>query len=80
IVVDLPTALFITAVQMDNGVVVGQFPNVGDEEEYFSLVLELDSPLTQCVNEAIATLAESGELESITEEWMSENAGVPVLE
>ena len=80
IVVDLPTALFITAVQMDNGVVVGQFPNVGDEEEYFSLVLELDSPLTQCVNEAIATLTESGELESITEEWMSENAGVPVLE
>ena len=80
IVVDLPTALFITAVQMDNGVVVGQFPNVGDEEEYFSLVLELDSPLTDCVNDAIATLAESGELESITEEWMSENAGVPVLE
>ncbi len=80
IVVDLPTALFITAVQMDEGVVVGQFPNVGDEEEYFSLVLELDSPLTECVNEAIATLTESGELESITEEWMSENAGVPVLE
>lgn len=80
IVVDLPTALFITAVQMDDGVVVGQFPNVGDEEEYFSLVLELDSPITDCVNEAIATLTESGELESITEEWMSENAGVPVLE
>jgi polar amino acid transport system substrate-binding protein len=80
IVVDLPTALFITALQMDEGVVVGQFPNVGDEEEYFSLVLELDSPITECVNEAIATLTESGELESITEEWMSENAGVPVLE
>ena len=80
IVVDLPTALFITAVQMEDGVVVGQFPNVGDEEEYFSLVLELDSPLTECVNQAIATLTESGELEAITEEWMSENAGVPVLE
>lgn len=80
IVVDLPTALFITAVQMDEGVVVGQFPTVGDEEEYFSLVLELDSPITECVNQALATLTESGELESITEEWMSENAGVPVLE
>jgi polar amino acid transport system substrate-binding protein len=80
IVVDLPTAFFITAVQMDNGVVVGQFPAVGDEQEYFSLVLELDSPLTDCVNEAIAALDESGELEEITTEWMSENAGAPVLE
>ena len=80
IVVDLPTAFFITAVQMENGVVVGQFPSVGDEEEYFSLVLEQDSPLTECVNAAIATLDESGELAAITEEWMSENAGAPVLE
>jgi len=80
IVVDLPTAFFITAVQMDDGVVVGQFPAVGDEEEYFSLVLEQDSPLTDCVNQAIAALDESGELEAITEEWMSENAGAPVLE
>ena len=80
IVVDLPTAFFITAVQMENGVVVGQFPNVGDEEEYFSLVLEQGSPLTDCVNGAIAALDESGDLASITEEWMSENAGAPVLE
>jgi polar amino acid transport system substrate-binding protein len=82
IVVDLPTAFFITAVQMDDGVIVGQFPNQGegDEQEHFSLVLELDSPLTDCVNEAIAALTESGELEAITEEWMSENAGAPVLE
>jgi len=80
IVVDLPTAFFITALQMENGTVVGQFPTVGDEEEYFSLVLELDSPLTDCVNQAIAALDESGELEAITTEWMSENAGAPVLE
>jgi polar amino acid transport system substrate-binding protein len=81
IVVDLPTAFFITAVQMENGVVVGQFPP--DEEqgqEYFSLVLEQDSPLTDCVNQAIGALADSGELEAITQEWMSENVDVPVLE
>ena len=80
IVVDLPTAFFITAVQMENGTIVGQFPPAGDEQEYFSLVLDQDSPLTDCVNEAIASLTESGELEAITQEWMSENAGAPVLE
>ena len=65
---------------MEDGVVVGQFPPSGDEQEHFSFVLELDSPLTDCVNDAIAALTESGELEAITTEWMSENAGAPVLE
>jgi polar amino acid transport system substrate-binding protein len=80
IVVDLPTAFFVTAVQMENGVIVGQFPPAGDEQEHFSLVLEQDSPLTDCVNQAIATLRDSGELDDITQEWMSDNAGAPVLE
>ena len=80
IVVDLPTAFFVTAVQMENGTIVGQFPDAGEEKEYFSLVLEQDSPLTDCVNEAIGSLTDSGDLEAITTEWMSENAGAPVLE
>ncbi len=79
IVVDLPTAFFITAVQMENGTIVGQFPAAGDEQEYFSLVLEKDSALTDCVNEAIADLADT-QLDEITQEWMSENAGAPILE
>jgi polar amino acid transport system substrate-binding protein len=78
IVVDLPTAFFITAVQMENGAIVGQFPSAG-EQEHFSFVLELDSPLTDCVNEALAALTESGELDAITQEWMSENAGAPLI-
>jgi polar amino acid transport system substrate-binding protein len=80
IVVDLATAFFITAVQMENGVIVGQFPDAGEVQEHFSLVLEQDSPLTDCVNEAIAALEDGGELEAIKQEWMSDNAGVPVLE
>jgi polar amino acid transport system substrate-binding protein len=78
IVVDLPTAFFITAAQMDGkGTIVGQFPAAEGEQEHFSLVLEKDSPLTDCVNEAIAALEENGELESITQEWLSEAAGAP---
>jgi polar amino acid transport system substrate-binding protein len=78
IVVDLPTAFFVTAVQMEDGVIVGQFPSAG-EQEHFSFVLELDSPLTDCVNDAIGALTDSGELEAITQEWMSENAGAPLI-
>lgn len=80
IVVDLPTAFFITAEQMENGTIVGQFPPAGDDQEFFSLVLEQGSALTYCVNVAIATLEASGELDAITQEWMSENAGAPLLE
>lgn len=80
IVVDLATAFYMTGAQMDDGVVVGQFPDAGEEQEHFSLVLEQDSPLTVCVDAAIAALDESGDLEAITQEWMSDNAGVPVLE
>ncbi len=80
IVVDLATAFYMTGAQMDDGVVVGQFPDAGEQKEHFSMVLEQDSPLTDCVNQAIAALDESGDLESITQEWMSDNAGVPVLE
>lgn len=79
IVVDLPTAFFITAAQMEDGVIVGQFAPADDEQERFSIVLEKDSPLTACVNDALAALTERGELEAITQEWMSENAGAPEI-
>jgi len=79
IVVDLPTAFFITAVQVPNGKIVGQFPAVG-EQEYFGLVLAKDSPLTDCVNDALGTLRDDGTLDSLQQEWLSDKASAPVLE
>lgn len=81
IVVDLPTAFYITAAQMENGTVVGQFAGAGSpDDEHFSLVLEKDSPLTDCVNQAIAALKDSGKLQEITNTWLSEKVDAPVLE
>ena len=54
------TAFYIVNVEMENGVVVGQFPSDPDDKEHFSFVLDLDSPLTDCVNEAILTMGENG--------------------
>jgi len=79
IVVDLPTAFFVTAVQVPNAKIVGQFPAVG-EQEYFGLVLAKDSPLTSCVNEAVAALRDDGTLDSLQQEWLSDKASAPVLE
>jgi polar amino acid transport system substrate-binding protein len=80
LVVDLPTAFFVTAVQLENGVIVGQFPPAAGEQEHFSVVLELDSALTGCVNNAIAALKANGELEAITKEWLADKVNAPVLE
>ena len=79
LVVDLPTAFFITAVQVPNGKIVGQFPTIGTQE-YFGLVLAKDSPLTSCVNDALGKLRDDGTLDSLQQEWLSDKASAPVLE
>jgi polar amino acid transport system substrate-binding protein len=79
IVVDLPTAFFVTAVQVTNGTIVGQFPDAGEQEQ-FGLVLTKDSPLKPCVDEAVTALRDGGELDSIQQEWLADKADAPVLE
>ncbi len=81
IVVDLPTAFYMTAAQMDNGVIVGQFPApAGADQEHFSLVLAKGSPLTVCVNKALAALKSDGTLDQITTTWLSDKASAPAFQ
>ena len=77
IVADLPTALFITAVEIEGTTVFGQIEGSGTDE--FGLLLAKDSPLTECVNLALQALKDSGELEAITVEWMSEYTEAPII-
>jgi polar amino acid transport system substrate-binding protein len=79
LVVDLPTALYVTTAQFEDGVIVGQFAPTA-ESEHFSVVLDKDSPLTECVNEAIADLKATGELGVITTEELSTNVNAPVFQ
>ena len=81
LVVDLPTAFYVTAAQVDNSAIVGQFaPPTGAEAEHFSVVLAKGSPLTACVNTAIASLKADGKLDAITKEWLSDKASAPVFQ
>ena len=80
LVVDLPTAFYITTAQLDNSVIVGQFPSAGAASaEHFSLVLAKGSPLTGCVNSAIASMKADGSLAQITTKWLSDKASAPVI-
>jgi polar amino acid transport system substrate-binding protein len=77
IVSDLPTALYITAVEIEGTKVFGQIEGSGTDE--FGLLLAKDSPLTACVDLALEALRDSGELDQITTQWMSEYTEAPII-
>jgi polar amino acid transport system substrate-binding protein len=77
VVVDLPTAFYVTAAQVPNSKIVGQFSAPGGDS--FGLLLEKDSELTECVDQAITALEDSGQLEELTNKWMGAAAGAPEL-
>ena len=77
VVSDLPTALYITGVEIEGSKVFGQIAGTGTDQ--FGLLLAKGSKLTECVNIALATLRSSGELESITKKWMSEYTSAPII-
>ena len=77
IVVDFPTALFMAAVQVDQGKVAGRLP-APEDAEYFGVILEKDSPLTECVNQAIQAIKDDGTLDELEQKWLAGSA--PVLE
>ena len=78
IVVDLPTALYITGVELEDGVLVGQLP-AGDDPDQFGLVLDQGSPLTDAVSAAVDALRADGTLAKLEAEWLTDAAGAPVL-
>lgn len=79
IVVDLPTALYITAAELDGGVLVGQLP-AGDAPDQLGLVLDRGSELTDAVTAAVDALREDGTLAELEATWLTDAAGAPVLE
>jgi polar amino acid transport system substrate-binding protein len=78
IVVDVPTAFYLTAVQIPEATTIGQFAAPGGDT--WGALLEKDSPLTDCVSAAITALNDSGELPDIEQQWMSDVTKAPVLQ
>ena len=81
IVVDLPTAFYISGVELTDGVLVGQLPTPeGATGDQFGFVLAKDSPLTEEVTAAVDALREDGTLDELAAEWLGGEGQAPVLE
>ena len=78
VVVDTPTALYLTAVQVSEASIIGEFD--APEGDEWGALLERDSELTDCVSAAIEELRDSGELDKIQQRWINASGGVAKLE
>jgi polar amino acid transport system substrate-binding protein len=78
LVVDLPTAFYMTSAELDKGVIVGQLPQVGVPEQ-FGIVLDKDSSLTKCVSKAVDQLRQDGTLAVLEKTWLAGTGGAPEL-
>ncbi|MFC0528552.1 ABC transporter substrate-binding protein [Phytohabitans kaempferiae] len=78
LVVDLPTAFYMTAAELEDAVIVGQLPQVGVPEQ-FGLVLDKGSPLTGCVTQAVDQLRTDKTLENLEKQWLAQAAGAREL-
>ncbi len=78
LVVDLPTAFYLSGVEVKDGLIVGQLPSSGAGDQ-FGLLLSKGSKLTPCVTGAVDAITADGTLAAITDKWLATDAGAPVL-
>jgi polar amino acid transport system substrate-binding protein len=77
IVVDLPTAFYVTAVQVEDGVIVGKLPTKGTKER-FGMVFQKGNALRGCVNKALDRLWQNGTIKKLQNTYLAK-AGAPDL-
>lgn len=78
---DLPTALYLSAVVLDGGQVLGQFAaDESDNPDHFGMILAEGNPLKACVDAALESLKADGTLAAIEAEWLQDATGVPLIE
>ena len=80
LIVDLPTAFYITSAELEGSTITGQFQPETGQSEAFGLLFEKGNPLVTCVNQAIGELDSDGTLAKIEKKWLSQTAGVPKLD
>ncbi|MGH8911626.1 MAG: ABC transporter substrate-binding protein [Acidimicrobiia bacterium] len=78
-VIGLPTALFITAVEMPQATIAGVLPRQGDEGDGMGMLFTDGSPAVDCVNAALQALIDDGTLAAIDEEWMQAGGDIPEI-
>ncbi len=79
VVLDLPTAYYITAVEIPEASIIGVLPRLEDNPEELGMLFEEGSPLVACVNSALAALRDAGTMDALEDEWLNQGGSIPSL-
>lgn len=75
IVTDLVTTVYLRDFEIDNSVVVGQYPR----NEQFGMLFEQGNPMVGCVNKALVGMKQDGTLKKLQKKWLQDYLSVPTL-
>ncbi|MEE9417412.1 MAG: ABC transporter substrate-binding protein [Acidimicrobiales bacterium] len=79
LVVDVPTAYFVTAVQVEGSIIVGQFEAEAAAPDQFGLLFSDGNSLVSCVNQALGELKDDGTMQSLEDEWLTQDGGIRII-
>jgi len=78
-VVDLPAAYYMTAVQIENGVIAGQFEEGAAAPDEYGMLFAEGNPLVSCVNAALNKLIDNGTVQQLEDEWLTQDGAIPII-
>ncbi|MEN8233690.1 MAG: ABC transporter substrate-binding protein [Actinomycetota bacterium] len=79
LVVDLPAAYYITAVQVEGSIIAGQFEAEAADPDNYGLLFAEGNTLVPCVNTALAVLRDNGTLQELEDTYLTQGGGIPTI-
>ena len=79
LVVDLPTAYYVTAVQVEGTIIAGEFESQASDPDNYGILFAKGNPLVPCVNTAIETLKSNGTLKGLEDTYLTQGGAIPTI-
>ncbi|NNF55461.1 MAG: amino acid ABC transporter substrate-binding protein [Acidimicrobiales bacterium] len=79
LVLDLPTAYYVSAVEIDGAFIAGVLPEIQEGADSLGFAFEEGSEFTPCINAALETLRTDGVLEALEEQYLNNAGEIPTF-
>lgn len=79
LVLDLPAAYYMTAVEVEGSIIAGQFEAEAAAPDDYGLLFAEGNSLVSCVNAALAELKDEGKLQELEDTWLTQGGGIPII-
>ncbi len=79
LVFDLPTAYYITAVEIPEATIVGVLEASEERADRYGLLFAEGNPLVVCVNRALGELRDEGKLDEFAQEWLEQAGDIKTI-